>query len=335
MKKLLPYLNRNLLPELVNEFLDDLSVAKDRSKSTLNEYVSDIRLFLRYMISNEKKLDSPNDLPKDYDMSYLDKDFFNKVTLRDVNNFLTYCKNERKIESRGIMRKASALRGLFKFLSVKMHYIDQNPLEMLEVASSKKSLPRYLSLEESRDLLNAVSGKFQARDYCILTLFLNCGLRLSELTDLNVTNINFNTKTMIVTGKGNKERMVYLNKSCISALEAYLNVRPRDGLSDDDARKALFISRLNKRMGRQAVQLMVYKCLKEIGLDGQHYSVHKLRHTAATLMYRHGEVDVLTLKEVLGHENLSTTEIYTHVENKQIEEAIASNPLSNENPKKK
>lgn len=333
MKKLPPYLNRKLLPDLVNEFLDDLSIAKDRSKSTLNEYVSDIRLFLRYMIANEKNLASLNDLPKDFDMSYLDKDFFNQVTLKDVNNFLTYCKNERKIESRGIMRKASALRGLFKFLSVKMHYIDNNPLEMLEVSSSKKSLPRYLSLEESRDLLNAVSGEFQARDYCILTLFLNCGLRLAELTSLNITDINFNNATMIVTGKGNKERMVYLNKSCLNAIEAYLNVRPRDGLADNDARKALFISRLNKRMGRQAVQLMVYKYLKEIGLDGQHYSVHKLRHTAATLMYRHGEVDVLTLKEVLGHENLSTTEIYTHVESKQIEDAFASNPLSNEKQK--
>lgn len=331
---MLPYLNRKLLPDLVNEFLDDLSVSKDRSKATLNEYISDIRLFLRFMVANEKNLNSPADLPKDFDLSYLDRDFFNKVTLRDVNNFLTYCKNERKIEGRGIMRKASALRGLFKFLSIKMHYIDNNPLEMLEVASSKKSLPRYLSLEESRDLLDAVSGEFYARDYCILTLFLNCGLRLAELVSLNVTDINFNNKTMIVTGKGNKERMIYLNKSCLNAIEAYLSVRPRDGLADDDARKALFISRLNKRMGRQAVQLMVYKYLKDIGLDGQHYSVHKLRHTAATLMYRHGEVDVLTLKEVLGHENLATTEIYTHVENKQIEDAFASNPLADENPGK-
>lgn len=326
------YINRRLLPELVNEYIDDLSVSKDRSEATLNEYISDIRLFLRYSVSVERNLNSPDDLPADFDLSYLDRNFFNKVTLRDVNNFLTYCKNVRKIEARGRLRKASALRGLFKYLSVKMHYIDKNPLEMLEVASSKKTLPRYLTLEQSKELLNAVNGENKERDYCILTLFLNCGLRLAELVSLNITDVNFDNKTMIVTGKGNKERMVYLNKSCLLAIKAYLSVRPHDRLADDDARKALFISRLNKRIGRQAVQLMVQHYLKEIGLDGQHYSVHKLRHTAATLMYRHGDVDVLTLKEVLGHENLSTTEIYTHIENQQVKDAISNNPLSMEKP---
>lgn len=329
---MLPYLNRNLLPELVNEFIDDLSVTKDRSESTLNEYVSDIRLFLRFKVSRDKNLNSPDELPNDFDLSYLGVDFFKNVTLKDVNNFLTYCKNERSIEASGRMRKASALRGLFKYLSVKMHYIEKNPIEMLEVASSKKALPRYLTLDQSIELLNAVDGKYKERDYCILTLFLNCGLRLAELTSLNISDINFSNKTMIVTGKGNKERMIYLNKSCVLALENYLKVRPHNGLSDDDARKALFLSRLNKRIGRQSVQLMVYKYLEKIGLDGQHYSVHKLRHTAATLMYRHGDVDVLTLKEVLGHENLSTTEIYTHIENKQVRDAISNNPLSNEKP---
>lgn len=329
---MLPYLNRKLLPELVNEYIDDLSVSKDRSQATLNEYISDIRLFLRYAVSVEKGLSSPDELPADYDLSYLDRDFFNNVTLRLVNNFLTYCKNERNIEARGRMRKASALRGLFKYLSVKMHYIEKNPLEMLEVASSKKTLPRYLTLEQSKELLNAVKGENKERDYCILTLFLNCGLRLAELISLDITDVNFDNQTLIVTGKGNKERMVYLNKSCILSLKAYLRVRPHDGLANDDARKALFISRLNKRIGRQAVQLMVQHYLKEIGLDGQHYSVHKLRHTAATLMYRHGDVDVLTLKEVLGHENLATTEIYTHIENQQVKDAISNNPLSTEKP---
>ncbi len=329
---MLPYLNRKLLPELVNEFIDDLSVSKDRSEATLNEYTSDIRLFLRYMVSQKMNYGSPDELPDDFDLSFLDRDFFNSVSLKDVNNFLTYCKKDRKNEARGRMRKASALRGLFKFLSVKMKYIDQNPLEMLEVASSKKSLPRYLTLEQSKALLNAVNGENKSRDYCILTFFLNCGLRLAELVSLNISDINFESNTMVVKGKGNKERMVYLNKSCILALNAYLRERPHDGLADDDARKALFLSRLNKRIGRQAVQLMVYKYLKDIGLDGQHYSVHKLRHTAATLMYQHGDVDVITLKEVLGHENLSTTEIYTHIENQQIKDAISSNPLSKEKP---
>lgn len=329
---MLPYLNRKLLPELVNEFIDDLSITKDRSRATLNEYISDIRLFLRYMVAKDMSLDSPDELPNDFDLSYLDVDFFKKVTLKDVNSFLTYCKNVRLVEANGRLRKASALRGLFKFLSVKMNYIEKNPLEMLEVSSSKKALPRYLSLEQSVDLLNAVSGKDKARDYCILILFLNCGLRLAELTALNITDINFNNNTMIVKGKGNKERMIYLNQSCVVALQEHLKSRKHDGLADEDARKALFLSRLNKRMGRQSVQLMVYKYLEKIGLDGQHYSVHKLRHTAATLMYRHGSVDVLTLKEVLGHENLSTTEIYTHIENEQVREAFSNNPLAKKKP---
>lgn len=226
---MLPYLNRKLLPDLVNEFIDDLSVAKDRSEATLNEYASDIRLFLRFMVSKKMNYDSPNELPDDLDLSYLDCEFFNNVTLKDVNNFLTYCKNDRKIEASGRMRKASALRGLFKYLSVKMHYIDSNPIEMLEVASSKKSLPRYLTLEQSIDLLNAVDGKDKARDYCILTLFLNCGLRLAELVSLNISDINFDNNTMIVTGKGNKERMIYLNRACVLAINAYLRERPHDG----------------------------------------------------------------------------------------------------------
>ena len=176
-------------------------------------------------------------------------------------------------------------------------------------------------------LLDAVDGQFRARDYCVLTLFLNCGLRLAELCALNLSDIDLTEKTMLITGKGNKQRMLYLNQACVQALTDYLRVRPVDALHGDD-RDALFISHLNKRLGRQSVQLMVYKYLDKIGLQGQHYSVHKLRHTAATLMYQHGNIDVLVIKDVLGHENLATTEIYTHIANKQIQEAIEKNPLN-------
>jgi site-specific recombinase XerD len=212
-----------------------------------------------------------------------------------------------------------------------MNYIDHNPAAQLQVAPPKKALPKYLTLEQSIALLESVKGENKERDYCILTLFLNCGLRLAELCGLNINDVNFENETMIVTGKGNKQRVVYLNDACIKSLKAYLAVRPTGSLKGDD-RKALFVSRLNKRIGRQAVQLMVYHYLKEIGLDGQHYSVHKLRHTAATLMYQHGEVDVLILKDMLGHEQLSTTEIYTHLENKQLRDAAKRNPLSKQKP---
>lgn len=324
------YINREILPPLVDEYISELIVVKGRSKLTVNEYISDLRLFFRFLVSREKGLSSPDELPEEYDLSYIDADYMNKISLKDVNEFLIYCNNDRINNKTTRARKASSIRGFFRYIAEKMHYIDQNPVSQLQVAKADKKLPKYLTLEQSRMLLASVKDPNKERDYCILTLFLNCGLRLAELVGLNVTDVNLTERTMLVTGKGSKQRLIYLNKACILALEAYLAVRPADQLKGDD-RKALFISRLHKRIGRQAVQLMVYHYLAEIGLDGQHYSVHKLRHTAATLMYQHGDVDVLILKEMLGHENLATTEIYTHVDSKQMRAAAKSNPLSMEN----
>lgn len=328
------YINREILPPLVDEYISELIVVKGRSKLTVNEYISDLRLFFRFLVSREKGLSSPDELPDEFDLSYINADYMNKISLKDVNEFLIYCNNDRINNKTTRARKASSIRGFFKYISEKMHYIDQNPVSQLQVAKADKKLPKYLTLEQSRQLLASVRDPNKERDYCILTLFLNCGLRLAELVGLNVTDVNLKERTMIVTGKGSKQRMVYLNKACVLALEAYLAVRPADQLIGDD-RKALFISRLHKRIGRQAVQLMVYHYLAEIGLDGQHYSVHKLRHTAATLMYQHGDVDVLILKEMLGHENLATTEIYTHIDSKQMRDAAKSNPLSMENTDEK
>ena len=322
-------IDRRLMPPLLNEFISDLIVTKGCNKSTTDGYELDLWLFFRFLAAKEKGLSSPAELEKNFNLTYMDADYFGKISLRDVSDFLAYCDSERANNVTTRARKASAIRGFFKYISDKMNYIDKNPVSQLQVASPKKNLPKYLTLEESRDLLASVDGENKIRDFCILTLFLNCGLRLAELVSLNISDINFSEEKMLVTGKGNKQRMVYLNKACIDALKDYLAVRPRDQLKGDD-RNALFISRLNKRIGRQSVQLMVYHYLKKIGLDGQHYSVHKLRHTAATLMYQHGDADVLLLKELLGHENLSTTEIYTHIENKQLREAVKNNPLSNE-----
>jgi site-specific recombinase XerD len=322
-------LNKNLFPKLLNEYISDLIVTKGCNKSTTSGYETDLWLFFRFLAAKEKNLSSPAALEKNFNLTYMDAEYFSKVTLKDVNEFLAYCSSERINNITTRARKASAIRGFFKYIADKMNYIERNPVSQLQVASPPKKLPKYLTLDESRNLLASVDGENKERDYCILTLFLNCGLRLAELVSLNIGDILFSEEKMLVTGKGNKQRMVYLNKACIDALKAYLAVRPHNQLKGDD-RNALFISRLNKRIGRQAVQLMVYHYLEKIGLNGQHYSVHKLRHTAATLMYQHGEADVLLLKEMLGHENLSTTEIYTHVENKQLREAVKNNPLSNE-----
>lgn len=317
-----------LLPERVNEFVSYMLAVKGCSKLTADGYVRDLRLLFEYLAATKKEHISPSDIKNDYDLSFIDDNFLSKISIADIYAFLAYCTSERSNNLSTRNRKASSIRGFFKYIADNMKYIPSNPVSHLQLPSDKKKLPRYLTLEQSVALLNAVEGKNAARDYCILTIFLNCGLRLAELVGLNLSDINLEECTMKVTGKGNKQRMLYLNGACVSAIRSYMAVRPADGLKGEDARSALFVSRLGKRIGRQAVQLMVYNYLKKIGLDGQHYSVHKLRHTAATLLYQYNDTDILVLKEMLGHENLSTTEIYTHVENKQVRAAIENSPLN-------
>lgn len=323
--------DERLMPARVNEFCNYLRAVKDSSSLTIQGYQRDLRLFFEFYIRTKNLIPDKKNDDTEVDLSFINDEILSQITLNDIHSFLSFCKDARSNSSVTRARKASAIRGFFKYVSDRMGYIESNPASQLQVAKAKDKLPKYLTLEQSRDLLNSVEGNNKERDYCILTLFLNCGLRLAELVNLNISDFNLNEKTLVVTGKGNKQRMLYLNKACVDAIMSYLAVRPHDGLKAD-ARNALFISRLNKRIGRQAVQLMVYGYLEKIGLDGQHYSVHKLRHTAATLMYQHSGVDVLVLKDLLGHENLSTTEIYTHIENKQLREAISKNPLSGEKP---
>ena len=244
---------------------------------------------------------------------------------------MNYTLNERDNNSNTRARKCSCLRTFFNYLHKKTGLLQNNPMADLEMPKVKKSLPKYLSLEQSMELLRSVDGKYKERDYCILTLFLNCGMRLSELVSLNLSDIRRDEKSVTITGKGNKQRIVYLNQACMDAIDAYLNVRPIAGVTD---KNALFISRLNKRISPKTVQALVYKYLDSIGLNQSGYSVHKLRHTAATLMYQYGEVDIRILKDILGHSNLGTTEIYTHLSSKQMEEAVNKNPLSKMKPQK-
>ena len=217
-------------------------------------------------------------------------------------------------------------------MSSQTHQIENNPALMLEAPKVKQSLPKHLTLEDSLELLNSVDGNNKQRDYCILVLFLNCGLRLAELCSLNLSSIS-SDNTLTVVGKGNKERVVYLNNACMEALRAYLEVRPNDGIPVTE-KNALFISRNHRRISPKTVQHIVKTYLEKSGLGGQGFSTHKLRHTAATLMYQHGDVDIRVLKDILGHANLGTTQIYTHVSDKQIKHAVDQNPLSNVKLKK-
>lgn len=315
------------LPSLLRSFLTYLEVVRNKSSLTVLEYASDLRTFLRYMKITH------NLVPKtvkfeEIDISDIDAKFLDEITLNDGYEFLLYCKNERNNDSTARARKVTSLKSFFKYLDSRENAIKENPFRELEAPKLKKTLPKYLSLEQSRILLNCVyndSNPNKERDFCILTLFLNCGLRLAELVGLNLRHIH-DDNSMTVTGKGNKERIVYLNAACIAALNNYLKVRPVDGVKD---KEALFISRNKQRISRRTVQNIVENALQKSGLADLGFSTHKLRHTAATLMYQYGDVDVLLLKEILGHENLSTTQIYTHVADDQLRNAVNLNPLNN------
>lgn len=310
------------LPYCLIQYLDYLSAIKAKSDLTVLEYASDLRLFFRFLKKQNGFVDS-NVSFEDITVADLSEEIIYNVTISDAYAFLAFCRTERKNDNNSRARKAVALKRFYRYLEVNGK-IEKNPLAFLESPQTKKSLPKYLTLEQSIELLKSVEGKNKERDYCILTLFLNCGLRLSELISINISDIRDNN-TIIITGKGNKERVVYLNAACLNAIEDYMKVRPADGVKDRDA---LFLSNRKIRISRQSVQKMIEGYLAKIGLSGQGFSTHKLRHTAATLMYQYGNVDPLQLKEILGHENLSTTEIYTHIHDEQLKNAVDSNPLN-------
>lgn len=311
------------LPQSVIEFLNYLSVVRSKSELTVLEYASDLRLFFRFMLIYRGIVPNDTEFEK-IDISFIDLDFIKTVKISDAYAFLSYCRSERKNDSASIARKVSSLRAFFKYLCVKMKQIPENPMEELESPKLKKSLPKYLSLDESIQLLESIDGRDKERDYAIITLFLNCGLRLSELCSLNYTDIK-SDGTMIVTGKGNKERTIYLNEMCVNAVKEYMKVRPVDGVKD---KHALFLSNRKSRISPKTVQHIVEKFIEKSGLGDRGFSTHKLRHTAATLMYQKGGVDVLLIKDILGHENLATTEIYTHIVDEQLKDAVSSNPLN-------
>lgn len=313
-------------PPIMIEFLNYLAAIKNQSKLTISEYASDLRTFFRF-IKVSRGLVPPTDDFENINISDINADFLKTITLSDAYAFLSYCKDDRDNNAKTRARKVSTLRSFFKYCAVQAKILDENPMQELDTPKLPKTLPKYLTLEQSQELLkHSATGKFKERDYCIVTMFLNCGLRLSELVSLNYTDIR-DDGTMRVVGKGDKERTIYLNDACMDAIKNYMSVRPVDNVKD---KQALFLSNRLQRISPKTVQHIVYTALEKSGLANQGFSVHKLRHTAATLMYQHGDVDVLVLKEILGHENLGTTQIYTHIVDEQLKNAVQSNPLSKE-----
>lgn len=324
---------REGLPTLVKDFANYKLTIQGCSEKTVREYLLDLRTFLRYMTATRGGLPTEGEEFASIDISALDGDFFASVTTGDIYDFLSYTRRDRENENKAMARKLSAIKSFYKYLTVKLKLFDTNPAITIETPKQKKQLPKHLSLNESVDLLEAVESdeqsKSKQRDYAILTLFLNCGMRLSELAGISLPDIDKDLRSLRVMGKGAKERIIYLNDACREALNAYLPIRLATPTKGDNA---LFLSNRHQRISVKTVQWMVYKYLKSAGLEYKHYSTHKLRHTAATLMYQTGQVDIRVLKDILGHEQLNTTQIYTHVANADMEAAMAKNPLSGIKP---
>ena len=314
-------------PMVLREFLAYHETIKGQSPKTVSEYYLDLRMFLRFMklIKNEMPYHTDLDsIPiRDVDLS-----FIRSITINDIYDFLSYLANDRELDigASARARKLSAIKSFYKYLTVRTKQLTDNPVKDVEYPKLRRSLPRYLTLEESKALLKAVDGPNQARDYAILMIFLNCGIRRSELVGLNLSDV-YEDRIRVI-GKGNKERVVYIGSACRAAIDRYLVERRQIVLSDN---RALFGSRDKNRISVSAVHRLVKKHLLQAGLDASKLSAHKLRHTAATLMLQNG-VDVKTVQEVLGHENLNTTQIYTHIENTELRIAAEANPISKIEP---
>ncbi len=294
------------------------------SPRTVNAYYVDLRVFFKYLVRLRGL--TPADKPlEEIEIAGLDTDFIKEITKAEVYEFLFYATRERDNSAAARARKLSSIKGFFRYLTSKTGTLQNNPTDDIEAPAQKKRLPKYLSLDESKELLNSIDSDCPCRNYFILSLFLNCGMRLSELVGINLQDIKNDTLRLL--GKGNKERVIYLNRACLTAYEKMLPERAKiEHIKDENA---LFISkRTGKRLSARRVQQIVAGSLQLAGLDGKGYSVHKLRHTAATLMYQYGDVDMLVLKEVLGHANVATTQIYTHLDSAQLKKAAASSPLS-------
>ena len=319
-------------PQIIKEFASYKLSIQGCSTKTVEEYVLDLRTFMRYIIARDNGIELTEENLENINFDSVDVGFFEKLKPYDILDFLTYLMNARGNNARSRARKLSAIKGMYKYLVVKMRYFENNPTVGIEAPKPKKTLPKHLDINESISLLDAVKSdpesKTRLRDYAIITLFLNCGMRLSELVGISLGDIDENLRSLRVVGKGAKERVVYLNDACAEAIKTYMPERQAVAASAAKQDNALFLSSRGVRISTKTVQWLVGKYLKAAGLEYKHFSTHKLRHTAATLMYQTGEVDIRVLKDILGHEQLNTTQIYTHVSNAGMEAAMRKNPLA-------
>lgn len=314
------------IPILLEDYLNYMETIKGVSPNTVKEYFFDLRTFFRFMKTRNREVPSDT-IFEEIIISDIDISFIKNINIQDLHAYISYADKKRDNGNFAKSRKVASLRSFFDYLYSIVSLIDKNPAEALEFPKTENRHPVYLTLEQAEKLLNTVlenkNEEYMKRDYAIMMLFLNCGLRLSELSSIDIDKIR-NDDTLSIIGKGNKERTIFLNDACIEAISDYLIVRPKEPKD----KKALFISKRKNRMSNRAIQHMIDRYLEKSGLDTNIYSTHKLRHTAATLMYKYGNVDIRALQEILGHESVSTTQIYTHIDNERLREAVKSNPLS-------
>ena len=309
-------------PSILREYLGYMETVNGRSANTVNGYFIDLRTFFRFLLVQRGICASDNNFVPD--IRLVDLDLLRTVTIADLFEFMNYSKSQRDNSNVTRARKVSSLRQFFHYLTEITHRLDENPAKNLSSPKLPSRMPKHLTYDQSLELLKVANqGKYAERDYCIITLLLNCGLRRAEIAGLNRTDVR-DDRTLRVIGKGNKERILYLNEACWQALETYLPKRPIDGTKD---KRALFYGHTKDRISLQGIHYIVKGYLKQVS-GAEELSTHKLRHTAATLMYQQGGVDLLVLKEMLGHKNLGTTEIYTHTSNEQLRRAADANPLA-------
>ena len=317
---------------------------QNRSQLTVDEYLLDLRIFFKFIIAyreSENGGDADFSGEKFYaiPLNDCDYDFLQTVTADEIYEYIDYLRADRDIKPRSVQRKLSAVKSLFKFATT-TGKAKNNPARDIDHSASKKTLPKYLTLAESEDLLNSINsekdGKTKLRDYAIILMFLNTGMRLSELVSINMEDFDREFSSLVVTGKRSKQRVIYINEAVRDAVFAYRASLSEEQLAVTDPksknRHPVFLSNRSARISNKTVQWLVNKHLKAAGFEYKQLSTHKLRHTAATLMYREGGVDVRVLQDILGHEQLSTTQIYTHVASEDVERAVRKNPLANFKP---
>ena len=316
---------------VLDQYSNYMLAVLGRAELTVTEYKYDIICFFRFWKRDHGKVSK--DIPFDeIDISDISVKDIERVTTDDLLVFLIWLNREKNLSNSSRARRIASLKSFFKYCHSKKHLIDSNPAYDLETPKIGKRNPKYLTLEQSTELLQTAFDaptESNERDYCMLTLFLNCGMRLSELRGIDIDDIHDTVLTVI--GKGNKERTIYLNKACLDAIEDWMRVRSNIKIKPSHS-KALFVSKRGTRISDDMIQISIKRLMAQAGIDTKVYSVHKLRHTAATLMYKYGHVDIRNLQQILGHQSVSTTQIYTHVDDEQLQKAVDSNPLAGFKP---